>query len=89
MLEIVTAFLVSGCVLFTDLATEREGHLTTGKRAERTKLDFRCPMCRSAALPLCHWSSQLFDLRAQSSTDVPVLLLNQPLNWFHKTESDQ
>ena len=29
-------------------------------------------------LPLCHWSSQLFHLRAPSSTDVPVLLLNQP-----------
>ena len=29
--------------------------------------------------PLCHWSSQLFDLRAPSSTDVPVLLLNQPI----------
>ena len=29
-------------------------------------------------MPLCHWSSQLFDLRAPSSTDVPVLLLNQP-----------
>ena len=29
-------------------------------------------------LPLCHWSSQLFDLRAPSSTDVPVLLLYQP-----------
>ena len=29
-------------------------------------------------LPFCHWSSQLFDLRAPSSTDVPVLLLNQP-----------
>ena len=29
-------------------------------------------------LLLCHWSSQLFDLRASSSTDVPVLLLNQP-----------
>ena len=28
-------------------------------------------------LSLCHWSRQLFDLRA-SSTDVPVLLLNQP-----------
>ena len=48
MLEIVTAFLVSGCVLFTDLATEGERHLTTGKRAERTKLDFRCPIGRSA-----------------------------------------
>ena len=31
-----------------DLATRRERHLTTGKRAERTKLDFRCPICRSA-----------------------------------------
>ena len=30
------------------------------------------------SLPLCHWSSQLFDLRTPSSTDVPVLLLNQP-----------
>ena len=29
-------------------------------------------------LSLCHWSSQLFDLRAPSSNDVPVLLLNQP-----------
>ena len=32
------------------------------------------------SLPLSHWSSQLFDLRAPSSTDVPVLLLNQPNN---------
>ena len=29
-------------------------------------------------LPLCHWSSQFFDLRAPLSTDVPVLLLNKP-----------
>ena len=29
-------------------------------------------------LPLCDWSSQLFDLRAPSSTVFPVLLLNQP-----------
>ena len=29
-------------------------------------------------LLLCHWSSQLFDLHAPLSTDVPVLLLNQP-----------
>ena len=28
----------------------------------------------------CHWSSQLFNLRAPSSTYVPVLLLNQPNN---------
>ena len=33
-------------------------------------------------LPLCHWPSQLFDLRAQSSTEVLVLLLNQPTSWF-------
>ena len=30
-------------------------------------------------LSLCHWSSQLFDLRVPSSTDVPVLLLNQSI----------
>ena len=30
-------------------------------------------------LTLSHWSSQLFDLRAPSSTDVSVLLLNQPI----------
>ena len=83
MLEIVTAFLVSGCVLFTDLATEGERHLTTGKRAERTKLDFRCPMCRSAT----GQASCL--ICAQSSTDAPVLLLNEPLNLFHKTEPNQ
>ena len=33
-------------------------------------------------LPLWHWSSLLFDLRTQSSTDVPVLLLNQPFMWI-------
>ena len=78
MLEIVTAFLVSGCVLFTDLATERERHLTTVKRAERTKLDFRCPICRfaigQASCLICARSRQL--------------LLNQPLHLFHKTESN-
>ena len=31
-----------------DLATERERHFTTGKRAERTNLDFQCPICHSA-----------------------------------------
>ena len=33
---------------YADLVTERERHLTTGKRAERTKLDFRYPIFRSA-----------------------------------------
>ena len=31
-----------------DLATERERYLTKGKRAKRAKLEFRCPICRSA-----------------------------------------
>ena len=35
-------------VLMADLATEQECHLTTRKQAERTKLDFRYPICRSA-----------------------------------------
>ena len=56
-------------------------YLTTGKRAKTTKLDFRCPI-----LSLCHWSSQLLDLRAPSSTDAPVRLLNQPINLVVKTE---
>ena len=34
-------------------------------------------------LSLCHWSRQLFDLGAPSSTDAPVLLLNQP--WRNKS----
>ena len=38
------------------------------------------------SLPLCHWSSQLFDLRAPLSTDVPVLLLNQTNNFFKGTD---
>ena len=38
------------------------------------------------SLPLCHWSSQLFDLRAPLSTDVPVLLLNQTNNLFKGTD---
>ena len=54
-------------VASADLATERERHLTTGKRAERTKSDFRC-----------QFAALLFDLRAPSSTDAPVLLRNQP-----------
>ena len=31
-------------------------------------------------LPLFYWSSQLFNLRTLSSTDVPILLLNQPIS---------
>ena len=35
-------------------------------------------------LPLCHLSSQSFDLHALSSTDVPILLLNQPNNLWKR-----
>ena len=43
------AFVVGlGLIIKADLATERERHLTTGKRAKRTKLDFRFPISRSA-----------------------------------------
>ena len=66
-----------------DLATERERYLTTGMRAERTKLD-RLPVPN---LPLSHWTSQLSDLRAPSLTDAPVLLLNQPSRREHKVPS--
>ena len=45
------------------LATERERHLTTGKPAEKTKLDFRCPICCSdigqASCFICPRSRQL------------------------------
>ena len=54
---------------WADLATERERQLTTGKRWERTKRDFRC-----------QFVALLFDLRAPSSTDAPVLLLNEPMD---------
>ena len=55
-----------------DLATGRERQLTMGKRAERTKHDFRCSICRSAI-------GQASCLISPSSTDVNVLLLNQPV----------
>ena len=38
------------------LATEQERQLTTGKRVERTKRDFRfsiCARCRQLTFPLC------------------------------------
>ena len=57
-----------------DLATGQERQLTKGKRAERTKHDFRCPICRS---PIGQASCLI--CAAASSIDVPVLLLNQPI----------
>ena len=50
-----------------DLATKRKRHLTTGKRTVPNQ-------------PLCHLLNQSFDLRAPSSTDVAVVLLNEPIN---------
>ena len=41
-------------------ATERERQLTAGKRAERTKRDFRCPICRSAIGQATHRRQLLF-----------------------------
>ena len=35
-------------------------------------------------LPLCHWSSKFFDLHTPTSTDVPVLLLNQPAALYYQ-----
>ena len=46
---------------WADLATKHERQLTTGKRAERTKRDFRC-----------QFAALLFHLRAPSSADAPV-----------------
>ena len=40
--------LTERCHKWVDLATGQERQLTTGKRAERTKHDFRTPICRSA-----------------------------------------
>ena len=50
MQKIATSQLVQTRLLYrADLATERESQLTTGKRAESTKRDFRCQF---AGLPL-------------------------------------
>ena len=56
-----------------DLATGRERQSATGKRSKRTKHDFRCPICPSA---ICQASCLIC---TSLSTDVPVLLLNQPI----------
>ena len=66
---------VGQCIYQADLATERERHLTTVKRVERTNLDFRCPICHTAI----GQASYLVCARPALSTDVPVLLLNQPV----------
>ena len=48
VLETCNPIYASACIQQADLATERERHLTTEMPAERTKLDFLCPIRRSA-----------------------------------------
>ena len=45
----------------------------------RGKDQIRLPLPNS---PFCHWSSQMFDLRAPLSNDVPLMLLNRPIYVF-------
>ena len=59
-----------------DLATEPERQLTT--ESARKGLNTTSG-AQFVALRLVKPSNQLFHLRAPSSTDVPVLLLNQPI----------
>ena len=44
----IISFFASKGGEWADLATEQEFHFTTGKCAERIKLDFWCLVCRSA-----------------------------------------
>ena len=55
--------------LMADLATELERQLTTGKHAEGTKRDFRCPICGSAtgqATIVVRFSRAVVNWRSQS-----------------------
>ena len=54
--------------------------MTRGKRAESS--EFRCSICRCAI-----GQASFFFLRAPSSTDAPVLLLNQLNNAPHEETS--
>ena len=60
------------------LIQQKNGNVSDDGKARGKDLN-RLPVPN---LPLCQWSSQLFDLRAQSSTDVPVPSLNQPNKRF-------
>ena len=53
--------------------------LTSEERAQKARGKHSIRLSVSK-LSLSHWSSQLFGLRVPLSTDVPVLLLNQPYN---------
>ena len=58
-------------VKYEDLATGRKRNLATGKRVERTKHDFRCPICRFAigqafvwfARAVVNWCFRFFFVR--------------------------
>ena len=48
LFELYCGFFYVPASILSDLATGRERQLTTEKRAENTKHDLRCPICRSA-----------------------------------------
>ena len=60
--------------LLGQFTTGRECPVDDGKAREEDRTRLPVPN-----VPLCYWSSQLFNSRAPSSTYVPVLLLNQPI----------
>ena len=61
-----------------NLREKRKGTSVDDLKA-RGKDQIRLPL---PYLPFCHWSSQMFDLRAPLSNDVPVMLLNRPIYVF-------
>ena len=61
-----------------NLREKRKGTSVDDLKA-RGKDQIRLPLPN---LPFCHWSSQMFDLRAPLSNDVPVMLLNRPIYVF-------
>ena len=67
------AHVLASALSFIRLIFSKRTGTSVDDRKAREKDWTRFPVPN---LPLCHWSSQLFDLRAPSSTDVPVLLLS-------------
>ena len=60
------------CIKFDRLIKQQDGNVSWQWERARKGLN------TTNYLPLCHRSSQLFDLYVLSSTDIPILLLNQP-----------
>ena len=59
--------------------TEKRKGTSVDDLKARGKDQIRLPLPN---LPFCHWSSQMFDLRAPLSNDVPLMLLNRPIYVF-------